>query len=123
VKRRSLKHGKGRVRLAGRSSDRGCALRKARTPRDRGGVKHVFVSIGKVVGKRCRFLTRKGTLKRTARSCRRPILLPAKGKTSWHFSIRARLPRGKYRAVARAVDRAGNKERPAKRNIVAFRVG
>jgi hypothetical protein len=85
-------------------------------------VKRVYVSVGKVVGKRCRFLTRKGTLKRKARGCTRPILLPAKGKAHWHFSIRARLPRGKYRAVVRAVDRAGNKERPAKRNIVAFRV-
>jgi hypothetical protein len=122
AKRSSLKRRNGRVLLSGRAKDRGCAARKARTPRDRGGVKRVYVSIGKVVGNRCRFLTRKGTLKRKARSCRRPILLPAKGKSHWHFSIRAQLPRGKYRAVARATDRAGNKERPAKRNIVAFRV-
>jgi hypothetical protein len=123
VKRRSLRHRKGRILLTGSARDRGCAAAAARTPSDRGGVKRVYVSIGKVIrGRGCRFLTRTGTLKRRARSCRRPILLPAKGGKHWRFSIRARLPRGKYRAVVRAVDRSGNKERPAKRNIVAFRV-
>jgi hypothetical protein len=121
--RRSLKRRKGRVLLSGKASDRGCAVAAARTPRDRGGIKRIYVSIGKVVGKgKCRFLTRKGTLLRKKRNCNRAVLLTAKGGTHWRFSIRARLPRGKYRAVERAVDRAGNKERPRKRNIIAFRV-
>ena len=76
----------------------------------------------KLLGKgKCRFLTSKGRLD-GKRSCRRPILLLAKGKTKWHFSHKARLPRGKYHAVVRAYDRAGNKERPAKRNTVKFNV-
>jgi hypothetical protein len=122
VTRRALKRRKGRVLLSGKSRDVGCAAKAARTPRDRGGIKRVFVSIGKVVGKKCRFLTRKGKLLRAKRSCSRPVLLPAKGRTKWRFSIRARLPRGKYRAVVRAVDQAGNKEGPRKRNTIAFTV-
>jgi hypothetical protein len=121
--RRSLKRRKGRVLLSGTARDRGCAAKAARTPTDRGGIKRVFVSIGKVfAGNKCRFLTRKGTLLRKKRSCNRAVLLTAKGGTHWRFSKRARLPRGKYRAVVRAVDRAGNKERPRRRNIIAFRV-
>ena len=125
VKRRSLKHGKGRVSLSGTSRDSGgCSKSKARTPGDRGGVKRVLVSIGKIVGRnRCRFLTSNGTLASKARKCSRPVLLRAKGTKKWRFSHRALLPRGKYHAVVRAVDKAGNKERPAKRNIVNFRVG
>jgi ERCC4-related helicase len=83
----------------------------------------VYVSIAKVGGRHgCRFLTRKGRLGRK-RNCRKPVLLPARGKRRWRLSQRARLPRGKYRAVARAVDLKGNKERPAKRrNMIVFRV-
>jgi hypothetical protein len=122
VKRRSVKHRKGRIRLTGSSRDRGCGAKAARTPRDRGGLKRVYVSVGKVLrGHRCRFLTRKGKLAKK-RKCTRPILLRAKGTRHWRFSARARLPRGKYRVVVRAIDRAGNKERPHKRNIVRFRV-
>jgi hypothetical protein len=124
VKRRSLKHGKGRVSLTGTSRDSGgCSKSKARTPGDRGGVRRVLVSVEKIVGRnRCRFLTSKGTLAGKSRKCSRPILLRAKGTRKWRFSHRARLPRGKYHAVVRAVDKAGNKEHPAKRNIVNFRV-
>src|SRR3954470_18384599 len=62
--RRSLKHASGRVSLTGVSRDSGgCSKSKARSAADRGGVKRVFVSIGKLVGhNRCRFLTSKGTL-------------------------------------------------------------
>jgi hypothetical protein len=124
VKRRGLKLRPGRVVLAGKSRDvGGCATAAARTPRDRGGIKRVLVSIAKVRGRHgCRFLTRKGVLS-PKRGCRRPILLRAKGSKRWRLSRAARLPRGKYRAVARAVDRAGNKERPRKgRNIIRFTV-
>jgi hypothetical protein len=124
VNRRSLKRAGGRVSLSGKSRDRGgCAKAKARSANDRGGVRRVFVSIGKLVGKnRCRFLTSKGTLAQSSRKCSRPVLLRATGGSKWRFSHRAKLPRGKYHAVVRAVDKAGNKERPARRNIVNFRV-
>jgi hypothetical protein len=124
VSRGSLKHGGGRVSLSGTSRDRGgCAKRKARSSADRGGVRRVYVSIAKLVGNnRCRFLTSKGTLASSSRKCSRPVLLLAKGGSTWRFSHSARLPRGKYHAVVRAVDKVGNKERPAKRNIINFRV-
>jgi hypothetical protein len=122
--RNSLKHGGGRISLSGTSKDRGgCVKAKARTLNDRGGVKRVYVSIGKVVGKnRCRFLRNDGTLEPQSRKCTHAILLLAKGGAKWHFSHRAQLPSGKYHAVVRAVDKAGNKERPAKRNIINFTV-
>jgi hypothetical protein len=124
VKKGSLRRSGGSISLAGTSRDSGgCAKTKARTANDRGGVRRVFVSVGKIVGRnRCRFLTSKGTLAGQSRKCSRPILLRAKGGGKWSFSHRARLPRGKYHAVVRAVDKAGNKERPAKRNNINFRV-
>jgi hypothetical protein len=123
LKRRNLKQRPGRISVSGKSRDRGCSRAKARAARDRGGIKRVYVSIAKVLGRHgCRFLDRTGRLGRK-RNCRRPILLPARGKRQWRLSQRAQLPPGKYRAVARAVDRAGNKERPAKRrNTILFRV-
>src|SRR3954469_6907387 len=124
VSRGSLKHGGGRVSLSGTSRDRGgCAKSKARSSADRGGVRRVYVSVGKIVGRnRCRVLTADGPLASSSRKCSRPVLLLAKGGSKWRFSHSARLPRGKYHAVVRAVDKAGNKERPAKRNIINFRV-
>jgi hypothetical protein len=122
AKRGALKRRNGRILLSGKSRDVGCGAKAARTPRDRGGIRRVYVSIAKVVGRnKCRFLTRKGTLTRK-RSCGRSILLAAKGRARWRFSLRARLPRGKYRAIGRAVDRAGNKEPPRKRNTIRFSV-
>src|SRR5439155_7476419 len=95
VKKRSLKRRKGRISLSGKARDAGCASAAARTPRDRGGVRRVEVSVAELGARhRCRFLTRKGRLSRT-RKCSRPIQLRAKGATTWRFSKRARLPRGK----------------------------
>src|SRR3954452_22648006 len=103
--RRSLKHASGRVSLTGVSRDSGgCSKSKARSAADRGGVRRVYVSIGKIVGRnRCRFLTTGGSLAGGSRKRSRPVLLLAKGGARWHFSHRARLPRGKYHAVVRAV--------------------
>jgi hypothetical protein len=123
VKKRSFKRRHGRVSFAGTSRDSGgCSKDKARTPNDRGGLSRVAVSVEKLLGKgKCRFVKSNGRLG-GKRSCRRPILLPAKGTRKWTFSHRARLPRGKYHAVVRAYDKAGNKELPAKLDIVSFRV-
>jgi hypothetical protein len=123
LKRRNVKYRGGRIAASGKSRDRGCSRAKARAASDRGGIRRVYVSIAKVFGRHgCRFLNRTGRLT-PKRNCRRAILLPARGKRNWRLSQRAHLPRGKYRAVARAVDRKGNKERPAKRrNTIVFRV-
>jgi hypothetical protein len=94
----------------GRSGDRGCA-----------GLSAVLVSVGKPRAGRCRFVRANGRLS-GRRSCRKPELLRARGTRRWRLSLRARLPRGRYRVLARAVDRRGNKERPAGRALARARV-
>jgi hypothetical protein len=57
------------------------------------------------------------------RSCRRPILFTARGRTRWTFAKTLHVPPGNYRAVVRATDTFGNKETPSKRrNIIRFRM-
>ena len=118
---RKLSLGTTTLRLSGTSRDAGC--RSSNLISGAGHVARVDVSIAKVRGKstvNCRFLKANGRLTANRR-CRRPVLLPAKGLERWSFRIAAKLPAGHYRAVVRAVDRAANKERPAKgRNIVTF---
>src|SRR4051794_2250838 len=122
LRKRDLKRRGTTLRLRGRSSDRGCAAVRG----SRGKVSRVYVSVAKVRGKgrgqNCQFVSKRGKLTR-ARNCRRAILLRARGTSRWTFSLRANLPRGHYRVVARALDVARNKERPAKRrNILSFSV-
>jgi hypothetical protein len=121
-KRRNIHRSRKRIRLSGTSRDRGCKSTATLAAR-KGHVLRVYVSIAKVRGRHgCRFLNRKGKLEKL-RHCRKPTLLAARGTGRWRFSIRARLPRGRYRIVARGVDSSFNKERPNKpRNQKAVRV-
>jgi hypothetical protein len=98
------------VLVRGRSADRGCA-----------GLSAVLVSISRPRGGRCRFLQANGRLS-PCRNCRRPRLLRASGRRAWKLSFKARLPRGRYRVLARAVDRRGNKEQPAGRALARVAV-
>jgi hypothetical protein len=98
------------VLARGRSGDRGCA-----------GLSAVLVSISKPRARRCRFVQANGRLS-ARRSCRRPVLLRTRGKRAWSLSLHAHLPPGRYRVLARAVDRRGNKERPAGRALARARV-
>jgi hypothetical protein len=112
-----LKIGSSGVTLKGRSSDSGdCPS----------GVQRVEVSMAQVsgTGLNCRFIRRTNLFVITPfRNCRRPILFTAKGTTRWSFKFIGQLPRGKYRAQARAYDVARNKETPTKgRNIIYFEV-
>jgi hypothetical protein len=105
--------------LAGRSQDRGAPCPS--------GLKKVQVSLAKVSGRtgvNCRFLQSKTTFALTERrNCRRPVLFTATGTDRWKFQFDLQLPPGLYRAQARALDVAGNKETPKKRrNIVFFEV-
>jgi hypothetical protein len=50
------------------------------------------------------------------------VLLKARGTRAWRLSLKARLPRGRYRVQARGVDRRGNKETPGRRNVMRVRV-
>ena len=121
LRRKGIRASRRVIRLRGRSRDRGCHATATLNAR-RGHVLRVYVSIAKVHGRHgCRFLNGKGKLERR-RYCRRPTLLVAKGTRHWHLRIRAHLPPGTYRAVARAIDPSGNRERPAHRNHVKFRI-
>ncbi len=99
-----------RLVARGRAADRGCA-----------GLRAVLVSVSKPRGLRCRFVGANGRLS-GRRSCRRPVLLRARGTRSWRLSLRRRLPRGRYRVQVRGVDRRGNKETPGRRNVVRVNV-
>jgi subtilase family serine protease len=79
------------------------------------GAGRVRVAIARLAGRRCRFLSAHGRLG-APRSCARPAYLSAHGTTRWRLSIRARLPRGGYRALVRA---AGASAKPA---VVRFSV-
>jgi len=108
VKRSGIRRRHGRFQVRGRATDRGCKGSRGLRSR-RGTVKRVAVSVARVRRHGCRFLTAKGRFTR-ARSCRRGVFLPAKGTRRWSFRTR-RLPAGRYRIGARAVDAAGNRSR------------
>jgi hypothetical protein len=100
-----------RVSVRGSSSDRGCA-----------GLSAVLVSVVSGRNPHCRFVQANGLLTR-GRTCHRSVLLRANGKRAWRLSLKARLPRGRYRVTVRAVDRRGNREAPRRQNVVPVRVG
>ena len=87
---------RGRIVLRGRAADRGC-----------GRIGRVLVAITRLgSGRTCRFVTRRGRIT-AKRACRRPIFLRAGGREAWRLTLARRLPRGRYVAVARAVDAGG----------------
>jgi hypothetical protein len=114
-----------RLHFSGSSHDKGCTGANGLTAS--GKVQHVYVSVARIRGKTkhqtCAFLTKQGSLT-GFRSCRRPVLLVAKGSSSWSITLQPRgLPKGNYRVVVRAVDASKNKERPnSGHNIEAFKV-
>jgi hypothetical protein len=117
----------GNVHISSRTT-----LQLSGTSRDRpscpSGVRKVDVSLARVHGLHgvnCRFITQQDRYALTPRkNCRRPTLFTATGTTNWTFTFDVPLAPGKYRVVARATDKAGNKEKPTKgRNILAFTVG
>jgi hypothetical protein len=123
LKRNGIKvTGKG-FTVSGRSTDQGCKGLTAATSL-KGGIQKVFVSVARVLrsGSGCRFLQANGKFGK-ARNCNHGVLLPASGTRKWKFTSQVKLKPGTYRFVARARDRSGNKEKPAKRrNRVVFQV-
>ena len=85
------------VSIRGQAFDAGCS-----------GIARVQVAVGRVSGKRCRFVTAKGRFGKS-RACAKPSFLKVKGTFDWALAIkRARLSKGRYVVIARVVDAAGN---------------
>jgi hypothetical protein len=96
----------GRLLLRGTARDRGCRARVAR----------VTVTVGKRVARgHCRYLGANGRLGQRRRCLRGAPQLLARGRARWKLNVRARLPRGRYVLLVRAVDTAGNTERARRR--------
>jgi hypothetical protein len=110
ISRRALHKSRRGISARGHSRDRGCA-----------GLRRVDVSIAKLVGKKCRFLTRNGKLTRR-RSCRKPLQLRARGLKGWSIHVNGRIAPGRYRLIVRAVDRKGHREGARRANTMRFRV-
>ncbi|MGZ6641220.1 MAG: hypothetical protein ACXVFT_05205 [Solirubrobacteraceae bacterium] len=103
---RVARHRRG-VTLTGRSRDRGCG------PHGAGKVSRVRVAIARKQGTRCRFARANGRFGRLV-SCLRTSYLSARGTWRFRFTYRHHLPKGKYLAWARGIDKAGNVERKAR---------
>jgi hypothetical protein len=125
LRRHNVRGRHGRVRIVGPSGLR-IRGRSHDVKPCRSGVHKVLVSLARVhgfTGVNCRFIKHPGRYDLTGPGdCRKPILFRVKGKRKWHFRFRARLEPGLYRVRVRAYDRAGNKEKPARRNGVFFAV-
>jgi hypothetical protein len=106
------------LRIQGTSRDRGCRKGKARAS---AGVARVSVAVGRVVGKRCRFLRANGSFS-PARSCSRPLYVKARGTKEWHLDLVATFPKGTYRVTVRATDAKRNVEKPGKRQKLTLRL-
>src|SRR3954451_19240128 len=93
------------ISLKGRSKDRGCGKNGA------GKVAHVSLAISRRVGKKCQWLQPKGGFGQTG-SCRKKTYVQAKGTSRWTFKLKAKLKKGTYTVVPRAIDSVGNLEKP-----------
>jgi hypothetical protein len=104
---------KRKLRVRGRAKATAC-------PRP-SKVRRVQVAVQKDVGKpgrKCRSVTKKGGLAKR-RWCKHRIYRKARGTSKWSFSLKRKLPRGKYVIHARAVDAGGKK---SKVRVLTFRV-
>jgi hypothetical protein len=105
IARRTLRVSRGRLSLRGVSRARGCSRVK---------VTRVYVAVYRAVKGGCRPLRPNGRLG-PRRSCRKPILLRARGTTKWRFARRVRLPRGRYGLWVMARDNVGHREHGKRR--------
>ncbi|HEX8207736.1 MAG TPA: M14 family zinc carboxypeptidase [Solirubrobacteraceae bacterium] len=89
-------------------------------------VAQVHLSIARRAGKRCRFLDDQGRFTKRTRCGRLPYVVARvrrPGRAArWKYAIGARLPKGRYVAVARGVDAEGNLEPRTKTNVLRFKI-
>jgi hypothetical protein len=102
--RRAARRAAHRRRLRGRARDVGC------------GVERVLISVVRSRHGHCRVLTRKRRLSHRT-SCNRRRWLPVRGTTRWSFRLPRRLPSGAYVVRTRAIDFAGNAQRPRRHRL------
>jgi hypothetical protein len=95
------------IRLMGAARDKGCG------PKGTGKVARVSLAISRRVGKKCQWLRPKGGFGR-AGSCRKKTYVTARGTAKWSYTLKARLKKGTYAVVPRAIDAVGNRERPVR---------
>jgi hypothetical protein len=113
VIRASLRGSRRGFSIRGRSFGLCATTTAAREPSK---VTRVTISIGRVAGSRCRFLTSRGGFT-AARSCRKPLALRVKGTSAWTFASKAKLAKGHYRVYVQATDASGRHEKlPARPN-------
>jgi hypothetical protein len=103
TRRAARRAGRRRV-LRGVARDVGC------------GLDRVTIAVARKQGKRCRNLTSKGRLGRRTR-CTHHRWLSVKGATRWSFRFPHRLHTGVYLVRTRALDFAGNVQRPRLRRL------
>jgi hypothetical protein len=93
--------GRNHLIVSGTAADSGC------TTAGSGSVQRVQVTIGRRVGKACRFVVSSGRLTR-ATECSIPASVVAVGGRHWRMRLKHAPPPGAYTVVARAIDGAGN---------------
>jgi hypothetical protein len=116
LERKHISVNSRRLKLSGASADDGCAG-------EPGQVERVDVAIAKRVGRhRCRFVSPGGEL--GARTpCTDRSFIQAHGGEQFSLRVHAKLPRGRYAAIALGTDTHGNHELPGAGNRARFRVG
>jgi hypothetical protein len=108
ITRRTLRASRLRLALRGTTRVAACA-RNARLR-----VTRVYIAVYRAVRKGCRFMKPNGRLT-PRRSCRRPLLVLARGTTRWNVARRVRLPRGTYGLWVLARDNYGHREHGTRR--------
>ena len=102
--RRAARRASHRRVLRGQARDVGC------------GLDRVQISVLRKAGHRCRNLNSKRRLGRKT-SCAKRNWLPVRGTSRWSFRLPRRLPRGAYVVRTRALDFAGNVQRPRAKRL------
>lgn len=99
--------------ITGTAADKGCAG-------NTGSVQRVQVTIGKKVGKACRFVVADGRLTR-ATDCSIPASVVAIGGARWRVKLKHAPPPGAYVVAARAIDGTGTFSKSSVRKIEVTR--
>ncbi len=112
IARRRTHGSRHAISVAGTARESPCAHASSATRRHE-RVTHVYVVIYRAAAHgRCRFLRSNGKLT-AARSCKRPVRLPARGTTSWRLRLKGPIPTGSYVITTDAVDGLGHHQPPS----------